>query len=99
MNMKQNRNTIRLTESRLKQIVAESVRKVLNEDIGNGLHEDLSSIIQSLEELADSKYIPFSSPSPSSTESIVKRNVNKAIELLYSADDAAQSLYHGVSRY
>lgn len=97
--MKQNRNTIRLTESRLKQIVAESVKNILNEGIEGGLHEDLSEIIRNLKLIANSAYIPFTSPSPSSTESVVKNNVNKAIELLTFADHAAQQLSHGVSRY
>lgn len=89
---------VKLTESELKQIIAESVRQVLKEGVNNGLHKSLSEIIQELEELTNSGYIPFSSPSPSSTEAVVKQNVIKAIELLKNADFAASQLYHGVQR-
>lgn len=98
-NMKmKNKNIVRMTESKLTQIVTESVEKVLRERLENGLHSELTNIIQSLEELANSSYIPFSSPSPSSTEAIVKQNVLKAIELLKNADFAASQLYHGIQR-
>lgn len=94
-----NRNVVRLTESQLKQMIAESVKNVLNESVESGLHEDLSDIIRNLKLIANSAYIPFTSPSPSSTESVVKNNVKKAIELLEYADIAVQQLSHGVQRY
>lgn len=95
--MKSN-NTVKLTESNLRDMIKEAVEEALKEGVNNGLHEDLNEIIQRLEELTNSSYIPFSSPSPSSTEAVVKQNVIKAIELLKNADFAASQLYHGVQR-
>lgn len=81
---------IRLTESDLHKIVKESVNRVLKE---GRTRVELSQIINQLEELTQSGYIPFSSPSPSSTEMIVKKNILQAIDCLRKAAVADDELY------
>ena len=53
----------------------------------------LQNVIDSLMQLVESGWIPFASPSPSSTEQVVKDNVLQAIECLKKAQSAAMSLY------
>ena len=85
------KNRIRLTESCLNKIIKESVKKVLKENRGIG--QELDYIKYQLEEIVNSGYIPFSSPSPSSTEMIVKKNILQAIECLKNAVAADAQLY------
>lgn len=87
MNKKQ---TIRMNEAQLKRVIAEAVKRVMNESkIGSKLQD----IIDQLMELTTSGYIPFSTPSPSSTEQIVKDNVIEAIHCLKKAKMADMKLY------
>ena len=53
----------------------------------------LQEALKSLRELTHSGYIPFSSPSPSSTEMIIKKNVMQAIDLISRAIVADNQLY------
>ncbi len=53
----------------------------------------LQNVIDSLMQLVESGWIPFASPSPSSTEQVVKDNVLQAIECLKKAQSAAIELY------
>lgn len=85
---------IRLTQDDLRSIVAESVKKVMmNEDSSSA--RQLQHVIDALEQLSNSGWIPFASPSPSSTEQVVKDNVLIAIQALKKAQAAAMSLYGG----
>lgn len=53
------------------------------------LHESL----EALKSIPKSRYIPYSSPSPSSTESCLKRELNASIEHLENAVSLDESLY------
>lgn len=85
-----NKKFIRLTENDLHRIVKESVKRVLKE---NNTSSELQNIIHQLVNLTTSGYIPFSSPSPSSTEQIVKDNIIEAIYCLRKAAAADDELY------
>ncbi len=63
---------------------------MVNEGYGSN---ELQHVIDALEQLVHSGWIPFASPSPSSTETIVKDNVLQAIECLRKAQNAAIELY------
>ena len=81
---------VKITEKQLHNIVNESVSRILAE--GQSARQ-LQHIIDALTELTISGWIPFSSPSPSSTEQIVKDNVLQAISCLKKAQAATIELY------
>ena len=84
------RKRIRLTENQINRMVKESMRAILKEE---SIDDDLSSIIQQLKQLTQSGWIPFASPSPSSTELKLKTEVLRAIECLEHAEILNKSLY------
>lgn len=63
--------------------------KDAKDSTGDKMREALSI----LNTIKNSGYIPFSSPSPSSTEMIVKKSINNAIASLYDALEAHNDLY------
>lgn len=83
------KNDIRLTESDLhKRIVKESVNGVINEMKKGTTYEELGKVHTILSDIMNSRFIPFSSPSPSSTEKSIAdaiieaaRNIDKAMYL------------------
>ena len=81
---------IRLTEGDIHRMVNESVKAILKEG-QTGMQ--LQNILNELQEIANSGYIPFTSPSPSSTEMVVKKNILMAIECLTKAVAADKQLY------
>lgn len=85
-----NKQPIQLTQDDLRNIVSESVKRVLKEESST---RQLQHIIDALTELTVSGWIPFASPSPSSTEQIVKDNVMQAIICLKKAQAASVELY------
>ena len=83
---------IRLTESDLHRIIKESVnvvtKNVVNETKNGTTYEELERVHNILSDIMNSDFIPFSSPSPSSTEkgiadAIIEaaRNIDKAMYL------------------
>lgn len=85
MNESKKRNnmkkTIWLTEARA--IIESMVRKTIKEELKNNkidVSENLYNALSLLVEIKDSGYIPFSSPSPSSTEENIKSAINNAID-------------------
>lgn len=79
---------IKLTESDLHRIIKESVNKVVNETKNGTTYEELERVHNILSDIMNSDFIPFSSPSPSSTEkgiadAIIEaaRNIDKAMYL------------------
>jgi hypothetical protein len=87
---KNKKKIIRLTEGDIHRMVNESVKAILKEG-QTGMQ--LQNILNELQEIANSGYIPFASPSPSSTEMVVKKNVLMAIECLTKAVAADKQLY------
>lgn len=81
---------VTITEGDLRNIIRESIKNILNEGSASS---ELEQIVGQLYQLTESGYIPFSSPSPSSTEMIVKNNVYQAIECLNKAIAADKQLY------
>ena len=81
---------IKLTESQINRMVKESMKAILKEE---SINYNLSSIIQQLKQLTQSGWIPFASPSPSSTELKLKTEVLRAIECLVHAEILNKSLY------
>ena len=79
---------IRLTEGDLGRIVKESVKRTLNETENGTTFEELENVRQILSDIMNSGFIPFSSPSPSSTEKEIAdaiieaaRKIDKALYL------------------
>lgn len=62
-----NKQVIKINENQLRQIVTGSVKKVLKEGQEN-TYGTLIDIMNKLDMIIHSGFIPFSSPSPSSTE-------------------------------
>lgn len=49
------------------------------------LRDELQGAVDIINEIIDTGYIPFTSPAPSSTECIVKKSIEKALEHLQNA--------------
>jgi hypothetical protein len=76
---------ITVSEDQLKLIISESVKALIKE---SSTYHELENISSILSGIMKSGFIPFSSPSPSSTEEEIKnaiieasRNIDKAIYL------------------
>lgn len=65
-----------------------------NQKADLALHVLLEGITSELQKLRESSYIPFSSPSPSSTEASLKKHVVAAIMNLMMAVEEAKELKH-----
>ena len=77
---------IRLTEGQLREMVAESVCKILNEARSGRVFDELQKMSDTLEYIIrDSGFIPFSSPSPSSTEVKIARAISEASKQIDNA--------------
>lgn len=72
------KRTIKLTENDLHKIVNRVVESTINEGKNGTTYEELQNIRQTLSEIMDSGWIPFSSPSPSSTEVKIKNSIIEA---------------------
>ena len=86
---------IRINESQLKQVVTEIVKKMLKEEQEN-TYETLIEIMNKLDMIIHSGFIPFSSPSPSSTEKKVADSIIQANELLKQAAIGCKELGYGI---
>lgn len=62
------KQTMKLTEAQLSQIISESIRRTINEAQKGNTYQELQNILQTLSNIRNSGFIPFASPSPSSTE-------------------------------
>ena len=76
---------IRLTENDLKEIVQESVNKILNEGQLGSAYENLENAYELLQDIMNSSFIPFSSPSPSGTEVELKNAIIEAARMIDKA--------------
>ena len=73
---------VKLTESDLHNIVMESVNKVLNEGKMGTAYECLQKAHDYLSDIMNSTFIPFTSPSPTSTEEELRDTIIKAARLI-----------------
>ena len=73
---------VKLTESDLHNIVIESVNKVINEGMTGDACLNLEQAHNLLDEIMNSTFIPFTSPSPSSTEQQLKDAIIEAARLI-----------------
>ena len=73
---------VRLTESDLHNIIEESIKNVLNESTNLGAYESLEEARKLLIGITKSGFIPFASPSPSSTENELKMSIIEAARLI-----------------
>ena len=77
--------TIKINESALNRIISEATRKVVKESVSTDVCGNLEQAKSLLKEITISGFIPFSSPSPSSTEEKLKGSITNAIsEIEYS---------------
>lgn len=76
---------IRLTESDLHNIIRESVKRTLKEGRMGSACENLEQAQQLLSDITNSTFIPFASPSPSSTELELKNTIIDAVNLIEKA--------------
>lgn len=85
---------IKITEDKLRQLVNECVKRAINE-ANMGACSELTQCTEILTDLENSGFIPFASPSPSSTEYQVKMNILQAHQLLDKAIQLCKSLGYG----
>lgn len=71
-------------------MVSESVSRIITESSDST--SDMSQALNILKDITESGFIPFASPAPSSTELIVKKNIEKAISSIEIAIEACRSL-------
>ena len=76
---------IKLTENDLKEIVQESVNKILNEGKLGSAYENLENAYELLQDIINSSFIPFASPSPSRTEAELKDTIIEAARMIDKA--------------
>lgn len=76
---------IRLTEADLHKIVRRSVKRALKEGAMGTAYENLEQAQRLLSDITNSSFIPFSSPSPSSTEEELKNTIIEAARLVDKA--------------
>lgn len=79
-----NKNRVRLTESQLHRVIKESVKNMLLKE-GIGTVSEIREAQNILRKITKSGYIPFASPSPSSTENEIKMAILEAMRLLDKA--------------
>ena len=82
--------TIRLTEAQLQKMINRSVNKILSESSNINVWDLLNSAKTDLSEIMYSGFIPFSSPSPSSTEQIIKDSIIAAHQNIVKALSACK---------
>lgn len=77
----------RITESSLRNIIRNSVKNVLKEGKIGTAYQNLERAEELLDDIMNSGFIPFSSPSPSSTEVELKKAIvsahNEILRALY----------------
>ena len=86
------KQTIKINENQLKQIVNESVKQVLKES-NVSVYNELVEIAEHIGMIKESGLIAFTSPAPSSTETELKSCIENAEHSIYKAMRLYQSLY------
>ena len=81
---------ITISEERLKQIVKETIDSFSKT---NSVAKQLDEIVKMLFDITKSGFIPFSSPSPSSSEEEVAELIKRAMSDLEEAADICEDLY------
>lgn len=84
-----------MSESQINKMISKSVKKVLKEEQEN-TYGTLIDIMNRLDMIINSSFIPFSSPSPSSTEKKVADSIIQANELLKQAAIGCKELGYGI---
>ncbi|MBR6517654.1 MAG: hypothetical protein IKT40_12555 [Bacilli bacterium] len=84
----------RINDRMVQKALRESIDKVLVKENNQSHEQPLQDALRILRELTHSDYIPFNSPSPSSTEMVIKKNVMQAIDLISRAIIADRQLYN-----
>jgi hypothetical protein len=85
INKNMKKQTIKLNESQLRNIIKESIKNTLNEGIGGRVYDNLEQAHKLLADVISSKLIAFTSPSPSSTELELKKTTIEAARLIDKA--------------
>ena len=86
---------IQITQDDLRTIVSESVKKILKEGQMGSATENLKQANALLHDIMNSGFIPFSSPSPSSTEEQLKNAIIEAARLIGKAQYLCGQLGYG----
>lgn len=76
---------IKLRESELKKMISESVKRILSEGQMGSATDNLKQVHELLSDIMNSSFIPFSSPSPSSTEKELKDTIIEAARMIDKA--------------
>lgn len=87
--------TIRLRECELRKMIAESIKRVLREGNDVSVVNNLQQAYELLRVIPKTGFIPFSSPSPSSTEAEVKKAIMEATRLIDRAISLSYQLGYG----
>ena len=82
---------IKITHNDLKQIIKESVKRVVNEEVGSTC-QALQQALSIIGGVKESGLIAFTSPNPSSTEVELTKNLKAAEMYLQKALMACQNL-------
>lgn len=80
----------KITQDQLVRMVSESVSRIITES--NSTCSEIRQALNTLKGVTESGFIPFSSPSPSSTELTVRKNIEHAISSLEMALEACREL-------
>ena len=86
---------IKITQDDLRTIVSESVKKILKEGQMGSAVENLERANKLLHDIMNSGFIPFASPSPSSTEKALADAIVEAARLIDKAHYLCGQLGYG----
>lgn len=86
---------IKITENDLRQIVEESVVRILTEGQMGTTLENLDNAYKLLQDIMNSSFIPFTSPNPSSTEEELKDAIIEAARMIDKAKYLCGQLGYG----
>lgn len=84
-NKTSNKKAIKLNENMLRQMIAESVKSVIKEGQMGSATDNLQQAHELLSDIMNSGFIPFASPSPSSTEKALKDAIIEAARMIDKA--------------
>ena len=77
--------TVKVTNEDIREMVSESVRRLVSESEGEGVVNTLTKMHKTLSEIMTGGFIPFASPNPSSTEREVATCIRSASDELLKA--------------
>lgn len=84
-----------ISEQELKNIIKDKIVETLMNRKNNTAYDMLSNAYENILKISKSNFIPFASPSPSSTEVKVKKHILSALEHLYWALNFSEDLGYG----